>query len=525
MATSKGSPSLLIRLDARGRLQRQIYTSIQRAILNGVVAPGTRLPSSRVLADDLGVSRTTTLLAVQQLQAEGYLTGRRGSGTFVAAEIPDDLIRRRTVQSPRLKHPALSRRGAALVAAPQGAHRLPGPPRAFRIGTPGVDLFPVALWWRLASRRLRTITPTQLDYGEPAGLRALREAIADHVQAARGTRCGADQILIVAGAQQGLELISRVVLDPGERVWMEDPGYPGARSALLGAGARILPVRVDSEGLDVERGERRAGDARLAYVTPSHQYPLGVPMSLPRRLALLRWASRARAWVIEDDYDSEFRYGARPMPCLHGLDVDGRVIYAGSFSKTIFPALRLGFLIVPPDLEDGLVAARAAADQHPPVLEQTVLADFIVEGHFARHLRRMRVAYRERLEALTDAAERYCGGALRVRPTRTGLHAIADLAGADARAVSREAAARGVEATPLTEYFAEREKAPNALVLGFAAVRPEGARRGMERLAAAIEVAKRGSRGVAANLTSTDRTPPSRPRDRPRRRRPGAAPR
>jgi GntR family transcriptional regulator/MocR family aminotransferase len=457
------------------------------------VGPGTRLPSSRALADDLGVSRTTTLLAVQQLQAEGYLTGRRGSGIFVADELPDDLLRRRTARPP-VRHPTLSRRGAALVAAPQGAQRLPGPPRPFRIGTPGVDLFPAALWWRLASRRLRSITPTQLDYGEPAGLRALREAIADHVQTARGTRFSADQVLIVAGAQQGLELISRVLLDPGDRVWMEEPGYPGARSALLGAGARIVPVPVDAEGLAVETGARRAGDARLAYVTPSHQYPLGVPMSLPRRLALLRWASRAGAWVIEDDYDSEFRYGARPVPCLHGLDVDGRVIYVGSFSKTLFPALRLGFLVVPPDLQDGLRAARAAADQHPPVLDQAVLADFIGEGHFARHLRRMRVAYRERLDALTEAAARFCRGALRLRPTRTGLHAIAELEGAVAGRVSREAAVRGVEATPLSAYFARRGRPVNALVLGFAAVRPEAARRGMERLAAAIEAARLPSR-------------------------------
>jgi GntR family transcriptional regulator/MocR family aminotransferase len=493
MTTSRRPTSLLIRLDPRqpGGLQRQIYTSIQRAILDGVVGPGTRLPSSRALADDLDVSRTTTLLAVQQLQAEGYLTGRRGSGIFVAAELPDDLLRRRTARPvARVKHPNLSRRGAILVAAPPGAQRLPGPPRAFRIGTPGVDLFPVALWWRLASRRLRSITPTQLDYGEPAGLRALREAIAGHVPAARGTRFSADQVLIVAGAQQGLELISRVLLDPGDRAWMEEPGYPGARSALLGAGARIFPVPVDSEGLAVGAGARGAGAARLAYVTPSHQYPLGVPMSLPRRLALLRWASRTGAWVVEDDYDSEFRYGARPVPCLHGLDVDGRVIYVGSFSKTLFPALRLGFLIVPPDLQGGLVAARAAADQHPPVLDQAVLADFIGEGHFARHLRRMRMAYRERLEALTDATARYCRGALRLRPTRTGLHAIADLEGADAGRVSREAAARGVEAAPLSAYFARRGTRSNALVLGFAAVRPEAARRGMERLAAAIDAAR-----------------------------------
>jgi GntR family transcriptional regulator/MocR family aminotransferase len=494
-AGARPAPSLLIRLHSRARdpLQQQIYAGIRRAILDGLLAPGTRLLSSRALAEDLGVSRTTTLLATEQLLAEGYLTTRRGSGTFVADELPDDLPRARAPRpAARPKHPPLSRRGAALVAAPPGARRLGGPPRAFRIGTPGVDLFPVRLWSRLANRRLRAVTAAQLDYGDPAGLRVLREAIAAHVQTARGTRCGAEQVLVVAGAQQGLDLICRLLLDPGDPVWMEEPGYPGARSALLGAGARILPVRVDADGLDVEAGIRRGSAARLAYVTPSHQYPLGVPMSLPRRLALLKWASAARAWVVEDDYDSEFRYGARPIPCLHGLDVDGRVIYVGSFSKTLFPALRLGFVIVPPDLQDRLVAARAAADQHPPVLDQATLADFIVEGHFARHLRRMRAAYRERLEALAAAAERFCAGVLRLRAVRTGLHAVADLDGVDAGRVSREAALRGVEATPLSAYFAGRGSAANGLVLGFAAVRPEGSRSGMERLAAAIEAARGG---------------------------------
>jgi GntR family transcriptional regulator/MocR family aminotransferase len=491
---TRPATSLLIRLDprARGALQQQIYAGIRRAVLDGRLVPGTRLPSSRGLADDLGVSRTTTLHALDQLLAEGYLTTRRGSGTFVAHELPDDLLGTRGSRAAATpKHPPLSCRGAALVAAPQGARRLDGPPRAFRIGTPGVDLFPVQLWSRLASRRMRSVTAAQLDYGDPAGLRPLREAIADHVQTARGTRCDAGQVLVVAGAQQGFELICRLLLDPGDRVWMEEPGYPGARSALVGAGARILPVRVDAEGLDVQAGLRRGRDARLVYVTPSHQYPLGFPMSLPRRLALLKWASAARAWVVEDDYDSDFRYGARPIPCLHGLDVDGRVIYVGSFSKTLFPALRLGFLIVPPDLQGRLVAARAAADQHPPVLDQAVLADFIGEGHFARHLRRMRAAYRERLEALGAAAERFCRGALRLRTVRTGLHAVADVDGVDAARVSREAAIRGVEATPLSAYFVEPRRSANALVLGFAAVRPEAARHGMERLAAAIEAARR----------------------------------
>ena len=373
---------------------------------------------------------------------------------------------------------------------PPAARRIGGPPRAFRIGTPGLDLFPLRLWAQLANRRLRSTSAPQLDYGDPAGLGTLREAIADHVRTARGTTCTADQVIVVAGAQRGLQLVASLLLDQGDAAWMEDPGFPGARSALVGAGARIVPVRVDEEGLDVEAGARRADDARLVFVTPSHQFPLGVPMTLPRRLALLKWAAGARAWIVEDDYDSEFRYGERPIPCLHGLDTDGRVIYVGSFSKSIFPALRLGFLIAPPELSDRLLAARRASDLHPSAIDQAVLADFIGDGHFARHLRRMRSAYRERLEAITDAAGRYCGGALHIRPVRTGLHAVADVHGVDADRVWNEAAARDVEVMPLAAYSAGRTKIANALVIGFAAVDPEKAVAGMQRLAAAIEAAR-----------------------------------
>jgi GntR family transcriptional regulator/MocR family aminotransferase len=498
---------LMIRLDRRAgsALQRQIYSEIRRAVLDGVVPPGARLPSSRALADDLDVSRTTTLLAFEQLTAEGYLVGRHGSGTFVAHELPDDLPRT-SGPRPRLtsvEHPPLSQRGLALTSTPPAARRMPGPPRAFRLGAPAVDLFPLRLWSQLISRRLRAMTLAQLDYNEAGGFRPLREAIADHVQRARGTHCRADEVLIVGGTQRGLELICNLVLDAGDEAWLEEPGYPGARAALVGAGARIVPVPVDDEGLSVAMGARLASRARLVYVTPSNQFPLGVPMSLPRRLALLRWASAARAWVLEDDYDSEFRYGARPIPCLHGLDEDGRVIYAGSFSKTLFPALRLGFLIVPSDLQKRLVHARRAADVHPPLLEQAALADLMSEGHFDRHLRRMRAAYRERLEALTEAADRWCRGALAVRPVRTGLHAVADLIDADAERVYHHAALRSVEVTPLSHYFLGRPRSmmatvgsTNAIVLGFASVRPDAIRRGMEQLAAAIEDAERpeGSR-------------------------------
>jgi GntR family transcriptional regulator / MocR family aminotransferase len=493
-----GTANLLIRVDARapGGLQKQIYTGIRQAILDGVLLPGARLPSSRALAADLGVSRTTTLLAFDQLMAEGYLGSHRGSGTFVAHELPDDLPRvgipRRTVGS---KHPPLSQRGMALATTPPSGSRIVGPPRPFRIGVPAIDQFPIRLWSQLVARRLRSMTLAQLDYGNPAGLPELREAIAEHVQASRGTRCTPDNVIIVPGAQRGLALTCNVLLDPGDQAWLEDPGYPGARSALVGAGAEIVPVPVSSDGLDVDAGARLGPRARLTYVSPSHQFPLGVPMSLPRRLALLKWASAARAWVIEDDYDSEFRYGARAVPCLHGLDVDGRVIYIGSFSKTLFPALRLGFLIVPPDLSERMIAARRAAELHPPFLDQAVLADLMVQGHFERHLRRMRAVYRERLDALFEGARRYCDGALTLRPVRTGLHVVADLPDADPERVWQEARDRGIELMPLTRYYLGRPRSGSrALVLGFGAVTPDALLMGMQRLADAIEAAGRLSR-------------------------------
>jgi GntR family transcriptional regulator/MocR family aminotransferase len=488
-----------VRIDPRSRepLQAQVYASIRRAILDGVLQPGARLPSSRALADDLGISRTTTVLAFDQLAAEGYLAAKSGSGTFVTSELPDDrppvrLTGRGAAPHARSRHPLMSRRGVALAATRPPAVKIDRTPRAFRIGTPALDCFPIHLWARLASRRWKSATLAQLDYSDNAGIPALREAIADHVARSRGTSCTADQVFIVSGAQHGLEFISRLLIDPGDTVWMEEPGYPGAHGALVAAGARIRPVAVDAHGMNVDSAARRAGKVRLAYVTPSHQFPLGVTMSLPRRLALLAWARNARAWVIEDDYDSEFRYGTHPAPCLHGLEADGRVIYVGTFSKTLFPSLRLGFLILPLDLREAIANARMAADFHPAVLDQVVLADFMAGGHFERHLRRMRTEYRARLDALVEAAARHCGGVLRLRPVTTGLHAIAEVDGVDDEAVFTEAMARGVEVMPLsTFYFDPRSPRIRGLMLGFAAVRPELFDPAMKRLAAAIEAARR----------------------------------
>ena len=485
---------ILVRLDAHApeSLQAQLCAGLRRAIRAGVLRPGTRLPSSRALAADLRISRTTAVLAYDQLIAEGVLGTRPGSGTFVAS-VPGE--RGLPPVSPGRRataHPALSRRGAALASTTTIAWKLGGSPRPFRLGTPALDLLPLAAWTRIATRRLKAITLAQLDYRDPAGELALRTAIAEHVRRVRGAVCTADQVIVVAGAQHGLELIGRVLLDTGDTAWFEEPGYPGARAALLGAGARIVPIPVDGDGLDVAAGIRRAPKARLAYVTPSHQFPLGVSMTLPRRLALLAWARRARAWIVEDDYDCGFHYGSQPMPCLQGLDADGRVIYVGTFSKTLFPALRLGYVIAPSDLFGAVATARGASDFHPPVLDQGVLADLMDAGIFERHLRRMGRAYRRRLAALSEAAARHGRGLFTLRPVTTGLHAVADLHGVDDQAAFREALAHGVEVMPLSTYCFDPRRAPRqGLVLGFGSVRPELLDAGMARLAAAVRAARR----------------------------------
>src|SRR5689334_16091933 len=300
----------------------------------------------------------------------------------------------------------------------------------------------------------------------------------------RGTRCDAEQVHVIAGAQRGMDLVARLLLDAGDTALVEDPGYTGARGALVGAGAVVSPVAVDADGMMVDA--IRAPDARLAYVTPSCQYPTGVAMSVSRRLALLDWARRSQAWIVEDDYDCDIRHDRQPLPCLHALDPDGRVIYLGTFSKTLFPALRLGFLIVPRDLASGFVTARLATDLHPPLLEQRVLAAFIQRGHYDRHLRRMRAVYAERLDALRRAFDR-CDAPLRLRAVQAGMHAVVDLDGVNAERVHAEAARAGVESMPLSAYYCGPGRRPNALLLGFGAVPPAEIRAGVTKLARMIE--------------------------------------
>jgi GntR family transcriptional regulator/MocR family aminotransferase len=493
-ATFVTLPNIILDQGSALPLYRQLYNALREVILNGQLRSGARLPATRALASEFGVSRNTVMNAYAQLLAEGYVAGEVGSGTYVARTLPDELLHART-NSIQVHHltgvgRALSLRGARLASMRVPTPRFPSELKAFRPGVPALDAFPYELWARLMARRWRRPQRSLLGYGDPAGYRPLRQAVATYLGEARAVRCVAEQVIVVAGSQQALDLTARMLLDEGDEAWIEDPGYLGARGALLGAGGRLAPIPVDDEGLDVAMGETRSPEARLVYVTPSHQYPYGVTMSLPRRLALLKWASQAGAWVIEDDYDSEYRYAGRPLAALQGLDSEGRVIYLGTFSKVLFPALRLGYMIVPSDLVDAFMAARALADRHSPVLDQAALADFISDGHFARHIRRMRALYAERQAILVAAATQELAGLLQVDPAEAGMHVVGWLPqGVDDLEASRRAASHGVDAPPLSMYSLQPLRR-GGLLLGYTAVGEEDIRQGVQRLAKALHSLK-----------------------------------
>lgn len=493
-ATFVSLPSITLEQASALPLYRQLYNALREAILAGQLKAGARLPATRVLANAFGISRNTVLNAYAQLFAEGYVEGEVGSGTYVARTLPDELLHARasvTLSSPTiLAGRQLSRRGTRLGTTRIPTPRFPGELKAFRPGIPALDAFPYELWARLVARRWRRPQRSLLGYGDPAGYRPLREAIASYLGEARAVRCQAEQVIVVAGSQQALDLTARMLLDEGDAAWIEDPGYLGARGALLGAGAHLVPVPVDGEGLDVAAGKACSPGARLIYATPSHQYPYGVTMSLPRRLALLEWASQAGAWVLEDDYDSEYRYAGRPLAALQGLDSEGRVIYLGTFSKVLFPALRLGYMIVPPDLVDAFAAARALVDRHSPTLDQAALADFISDGHFARHIRRMRALYAERQAILVEAATHELSGTLDVHSAEAGMHLVGWLPeGVDDVEASRRAAANGVAAPPLSMYSLQLLRR-GGLLLKYTAVGEKEIREGVQRLAKALHTLK-----------------------------------
>jgi GntR family transcriptional regulator/MocR family aminotransferase len=469
------STPLLLTVDASSAepLFRQIYQGIREGILSGRLRVGERVPSTRLLAGELGVARSTVVLAYEHLVAEGYVTAATSVGSFVADNLPDVSPLPAGVRSitpvpagPRVVAARVREAERVSLGTPT-VRRWPVP---FRVGEPALDAFPTAIWETLRRRRARRRPRAMLGYGSHGGFPPLREAIATYLGASRGVRVRAEQVLLVRGAQQAIDLVARTLLDPGCDVWVEDPGYLAVRAAFLTSGARLVPVPVDEEGLDVAVGRALAPHARMAYVAPSNQFPLGVTMSLPRRLALLDWAAHAGAWVVEDDYDSDFRYAGRPITALQGLDTSQRVIYVGTFSKTLFPALRLGYLAVPPDLVDAFDRVQQLADFVSPTVEQAVVADFLSEGHFARHVRRMRALYQERQAALHDTLRRELSGLARADVHESGMHLVAWLdSDADDAAVSRAALDAKVEVPPLSLYCLER-RLPPALLMGYAAV-------------------------------------------------------
>ena len=474
-------------------LYQQVYANLRSSILSGDLKAGMKLPSTRALAEELNVSRNTILNAYRQLIAEGYIESVEGSGTYVAQIAPDRLLAPQVKEAstdagaPGPLKPRFSDHAMLQLAAPQMSQLAPSPievsRRPFRFGIPTLEDFPYKLWTRLVVRQARQLPISAFTYQHAAGYLPLRKAIAAHAIASRGVHCTPEQIIIVPGAQGGLDLVTRLLINAGDQVWMEDPGYLKARGAFLGSGAKIIPVPVDQEGIVVEAGIDRAPQAHLAYLTPSHQFPVGVTLSLARRIALLDWAKRANAYLIEDDYDSEYHYTERPLPALQGLDEAGRVIYIGTFSKVLFPALRLGYLILPPSLVNAFQIVRNLIDTHPPILEQAVLTDFIVDGHLARHLRRMRKLYAERRDALLDAAREL---PLEIRSAEAGMHCVGWLpVGMDDRSLVRSAASHGIDLVPVANFSMEPMER-KGILLGYSEYTVEQIQDGVRHLAEAM---------------------------------------
>jgi GntR family transcriptional regulator/MocR family aminotransferase len=462
-----------VSLVGRKDLTGEIYRQLRRAILDGRLPPGGRLPATRELARRLNVSRTTVTVAYDRLTGEGFITSRVGAGTFVGDDVAGPAGTSRPGRGALRPRPLWE-----AVVVPTVFDK---PPRFdFRTGIPDATLFPYQCWRRLLVRQLRPAVGLGA-YGDPAGHPGLRQAIARHIGLARGVQAGAEEVVVTNGTQQAVDVVARVLLAPGDRVAVESPGYGPPRRLMASLGAEVLGVPVDDQGLVVEAIPPRT---RLVYVTPSHQFPLGMAMSLPRRLALLAWAERHDAAVVEDDYDSEFRYGGRPIEPLQTLDGSGRVIYVGSFSKTLLPTLRLGFLVVPASLVAAVRRAKFLADWHTPLPTQAALADLIDQGYFARHLRKMRATYQQRHQQIVESLDDRFADHLKPVPSAAGLHVAATAPAStpeELRAVLGRASAAGVEVQPLSMFDVGQPSQPG-IVLGYGAIPTADIEEGLSRL-------------------------------------------
>lgn len=458
-------------------IYRQIALWFQRAISTGHLQPGQRIPSTRALARELRVSRPSVLNAYEVLLLDGYLQSFVGAGTRVAQAPPAEPFRAVSPAAPKSSFSTtmsgaerkFSKRAASMRGPAQiWLEKLAG----CRFSTPALEQFPIDIWSRLLNRHTRRNSADVMGYSDPMGLWSFREVLAEYLGAFRAVKCRPEQILVTTGSQQGLHIASLALLDPKDPVWIEEPGYPGARQVFGAAGARPIPIPVDEHGLDIEYGIRRHRDVRAAYVTPAHQFPMGVTLSPARRLALLSWAARSGAWILEDDYDSEFRYGESPIPSLQGADTDGRVIYVGTLSKVMFPALRLGFLVIPEDLVAIFSTVRNANDTFASMLYQLAMTDFIREGHFARHIRKMRALYAQRRQSFVAAIAARLSDTLQVVGNHAGVQLLALLPqGTDDVEIANEAARRGIAVKALSQCCIKPAKR-TGLILGFGNISP-----------------------------------------------------
>jgi GntR family transcriptional regulator/MocR family aminotransferase len=467
---------------------RWLYTELRSAIIDGRLKSGARLPSTRNLAAQYGIARTTVVAAFQQLQAEGFVSSEVSAGTFVVPAPEWEMTsptKRRSFQQVISKG-TIAKRTQSLLKTTfflPASHSIG---KAFRGYEPAIDLFPVELWARIAARVYRKAPRSLYGHGDAGGYPPLRRAIAEYVGHSRGVRCSAEQIIVTSGAQQALDLLGRVLLDPGDEVWMEDPGYPGAFQAFQSAGARVIPIPVDKDGIDVARGIKSSSAARVVYVTPANQFPLGTVMSAERRVELLSWAARAEAWVIEDEYDAEYRYSGKPIASLHSLDRSGSVIYVGTFTKMLFNALRIGFIVVPERFVEAFRIARSFIDRHAPTLDQAVLTEFINEGHFGHHVRKMRRVYSDRSQLLIEEAKKHLSGLLDVERAQSGMRTVAWIkTGVTEMVLTRRAQKLGLEVVPMSSYVNKYEQKP-ALMLGFAGCSASEIKRGVSVLEALL---------------------------------------
>lgn len=468
------APPVLVHVERERdeRLYRQVYNELMQLIRSGRLRPAARLPSSRMLAQELGVARNTVLVALEHLMSEGYIETRRGHGTYVAAELPDRRPSRlATPANVHARPPELPERARSLVSP---AHRPVTTSGLLRPGEPGYAGFPFKLWARLLWETWRQPQRKLLNASYAAGYPPLKQAIADYLAAVRSIACTADQVIIVSGIRQVLTVAARLLLEPDDAVWLEEPGYPPLRGPLVSAGAKLVAVEVDGEGLSVRAGQHAAPRPKLICVVPAHQYPLGVMMSEARRHELLDYARQVDAWIFEDDYDSEWCYAGRPLAAVQSLDREGRVLYAGAFSQLLFPSIRLGYAVVPPHLVEPFLAAQQALDDQPSMLVQPALARFIAEGHLAAHLRRQRQRYKIKQELMLAAAQRHLGGLLELNADTGGMQLIgylhADLlARMDDHEASRRAATVGIAAHVLSAHWMG-PAARQGLILGYTAL-------------------------------------------------------